>query len=410
MRLASKLVKILCCILTVFSIILFSTIAFIDSKITDNYKVSSDIGLNIDTYLPVKATYNGQEFQNVSKLMNVGSRFDVKLKIFGIIPVTTANVEVIDESYVVPLGIPFGMKIYTKGVLVVDLTDVDAPDGYYNPAQKAGLKIGDTIISINGKNVYSNTDVSSMIEKCEGKSLTLIVERDSKQIKINVKPVKSKSTGVYKAGIWVRDSSAGIGTLTFYSPVHNTVCGLGHGVCDNDTGSLLKVNSGEIVGAEIISFDKAKKGAPGELKGRITNEKFADIRKNSLSGVYGSSLKNFDTSKLMPIAVKQEIENGTAYIITTISGTQPTMYACKVKKIKNSNQNQNLLVEITDKELLSKTGGILQGMSGSPIIQNGKLIGAVTHVLIDDSAKGYGIYAENMLETARSVELLNEAS
>ena len=397
-----KFFRILSLSLFVLCIALYSVLFAARSNINDNYKISASDEFSVKTAVPIKVTYCGKNIKNASNNFNVGEKFDVEMKLFGVIPVAKANVEVVDDIYVLPLGIPFGMKIYTKGVLVVDLTDVDTTNGYQSPAKKAGLKIGDLIISVEGQKVYSNADVSEIIEKSEGRELTLLIERNSKTKTIKFKPQKSVSSRVYKAGIWVRDSSAGIGTLTFYSPATNIVCGLGHGVCDNDTGKLLKINSGEIYSAEIISLNKAKTGSPGELKGKITNNKYANILRNCYEGVYGICEENFDTSCVIPVALKQEVENGKAYIITTIDGTAPTLYTCNVRKINGTN-NQNLLIEITDKELLKAAGGILQGMSGSPIIQNGKLIGAVTHVLIDDGAKGYGIYAETMLETAQSV-------
>ncbi len=398
-----KFFKIFCAVLSVLCMALYGVLFMVDSNLTDNYKVSSGDGFSIDTVVPVKVTYEGENIKNVSNTFSIGSRYDVEMKIFGIIPVGKANLEVVDEIYALPLGTPFGMKIYTKGVLVVDLTDVDTADGYINPAKKAGLKIGDLIISVNGQKVYSNEDVSDLIEKSNGEEISVVVERNSKNKTIKFKPLKSSSTGVYKAGIWVRDSSAGIGTLTFYSPATDILCGLGHGVCDNDTGKLLTINSGEIYSAEIISYEKGYVGSPGELKGRITATKYADIISNCCAGVYGYSSQMFDTSRVIPVGLKQEIENGKAYIMTTINGNTPTLYTCNVKKCNNSNENQNLIIEITDKELLEATGGILQGMSGSPLIQNGKLIGAVTHVLVDDPTKGYAIFAENMLETAQSV-------
>lgn len=398
----SKFFKILTVVLTAFSIALFSLIFMIDNDLNDNYKVTSKDGFSVDSLLPVKVTYEGTNIKNVSSTFSVGSNYDVEMKILGVIPVAKANLEVVDEIYVLPLGLPFGMKLYTDGLLVVDLTDVDAADGYVNPAKKAGLKVGDLIVSANGKKVYSNTDLSEIIEKSNGEQITFVIKRDSKNLTIKFKAVKSKSSCVYKAGIWVRDSSAGIGTLTFYSPATDVICGLGHGVYDDDTGKLLTINTGEIYASEIISYQKGKSGSPGELKGRITKTKFADIISNCTEGVYGYCSKTFDTTRVIPVAMKQEVENGTAYIMTTIEGDTPTLYTCTVKKIKNSNDNQNMIIEITDKELLNATGGILQGMSGSPIIQNGKLIGAVTHVLIDTPEKGYGIYAEKMLETAQN--------
>lgn len=404
MRKTARFFKVLSVTMSLLCIVIFSLIFSVSGKVTSSYRVFSGENLKVDTVVPLKATYCGENLKNVSSTFSVGSKYDVDLKIFGVIPVGKTNVELVDEMYVLPLGTPFGMKIYTKGVLVVDLTDVDSSSGFVNPASAAGLKVGDLIISINSTPVYSNSDVSKIIEESGGKPLTVVFTREEKEMSIKVTPVKSQSTGVYKAGIWVRDSSAGIGTLTFYSPNGNVICGLGHGVCDSDTGKLLTLSSGELLTARIISYETAETGTPGELKGSITLEKYADMVLNCECGVYGITDEDFDTSRLIPVALKQDVSNGEAYIITTIDDDTPVIYTCNVKKVKNlSNENQNLIVEITDEELLNRTGGILQGMSGSPIIQDGKLIGAVTHVLIDDPTTGYGVYAETMLETAKTV-------
>ena len=190
--------------------------------------------------------------------------------------------------------------------------------------------------------------------------------------------------------------------MTFYSPRYNVAAGLGHGICDSDTGTLLSLNSGEFVSAEIVSYTKGKAGKAGELRGVFSGKKIADFSLNSNNGVYGSVSCDISMESLFPIAYKQEVRNASAYILCTVDGEAPQYYSCTVK-VRNQSETQNLLVEITDEKLLNTTGGIVQGMSGSPIIQNGKLIGAVTHVLVDDPTKGYGIFAENMLETAQTV-------
>ena len=402
MKRVALFIKALTVLLLVFCIAVFSAIFYLSNNISENYKVPSGETLILPTRLPVTAKYSGDSQAEVKLYHSIGSTYDVQLKLFGLIPINRARVEVVDDMYVAVLGTPFGMKIYTDGVLVVALSDVDTAAGNCSPATKCGIKIGDYIVTLDGKKVYSNEDVGELIEQSAGRPINVVVKREGKVIPLTLCAEKSVSTGSYKAGIWVRDSSAGIGTLTFYYPYNNVVCGLGHGICDKDTGSLLTVNSGELVGAEIVSVKKAVAGEPGELTGRITLQKFGAIKLNSERGVYAVANNSFITENLMPIALKQEIVNGEATVITTVDGGTPKEYTCTVK-VHNKNGVQNLTVKITDSELLSKTGGIVQGMSGSPIIQNGKLIGAVTHVLIDDATKGYAIFAENMLETAQNV-------
>lgn len=386
---------------------IFGLLWYLTENISDNYKVLSGETLKIDSRIPVSAHYIGDSKAEAKSYSSIGSNFDVQLNMFGVIPLATTNVEVVSDMYVAVLGSPFGMKIYTDGVLIVSLSDVDTASGNSSPAEKCGLKIGDYIITVDGQKVYTNQDVSDIIENSGGRSINIVVKREGKILPLTLCPEISVSTGVYKAGIWVRDSSAGIGTLTFYYPYNNVICGLGHGICDKDTGSLLSVNSGQLVGADIISYKKAVSGSPGELNGRITITEYGNIVLNSNSGVYALAENSEYYKNLIPVSLKQDIVNGEATILTTVDGATPKSYRCTVKKQDDSG-TQNLILKITDEELLNLTGGILQGMSGSPIIQNGKLIGAVTHVLVDDPTRGYGIFAENMLETAKSVAESNK--
>ncbi len=403
MNSVAKFFKVLTLFFLLLAVVTFSAVFFVDNSTETSYKIIGENDLTIRSNIPIQVSPCEDVTANTEIYNKVGSRYDVELKIFGIIPVKRANVEVVDDMYVSVLGSPFGMKIYTDGVLIIDISDVDSANGYIQPAKQCGLEIGDFILSIDGQKVYTNEDVAEIIEKSGGRSLSFVIKRDNVVKNIVLNPVMSQSTKTYKAGIWVRDSSAGIGTLTFYCPTNNVVCGLGHSVTDSDTGKMLTVGSGEIVGAEIVSFTKAQIGSPGELHGRLLSIKYANFSLNSNTGVYGVCDKTISSENMMQIALKQEIKNGDAYILTTVDNTTPKEYKCKISLNKSSGELQNLIVEITDEELLSKTGGIVQGMSGSPIIQNGKLIGAVTHVLIDTPNKGYGIFAETMLETAQSV-------
>lgn len=399
----SKTFKIFSVICLIIAIVIFLGVFIANFSIQDEYKVIKNSELTINSLVPLQV-HKCEDVSVDGKLYNkVGSRYEVELKIFGIIPVRKTSIEIVDDMYVTVLGTPFGMKIYTEGVLIIDISDVDAKDGYIKPAQLAGLKIGDFILSIDNQKVFTNEDVAELIEKSNGKEMEFLIKRDNVTKKLKLKPVLSKSTNIYKAGIWVRDSSAGIGTLTFYCSQNNILCGLGHSVNDNDTGKILSVGSGEMVAADIVSYTKAQKGAPGELHGRLHSQKLANFILNCEAGVYGNCVNPITGGEQMPIALKQEIQNGEAYIISTVDGSAPKKYKCSVSIIKSNSATQNILVEITDNNLLSFTGGIIQGMSGSPIIQNGRLIGAVTHVLVDDPTKGYAIFAENMLETAQSV-------
>jgi stage IV sporulation protein B len=287
---------------------------------------------------------------------------------------------------------------------VTECTEVQTENGIKTPAKDAGIKAGDYILSVGGKEVTTNEDISALVEASRGENMTFKIMRGETKIYLKVKAEKAAENGQYKLGIWVKDSTAGIGMLTFYSPTSNALCGLGHGICDDKTGELLKLKNGEIVEAQIISVEKGEVGAAGQLKGKFGYKSYGKISENCHKGVYSKTTLG-DMGEFVEIALKQDIKNGQAKILCTVDGDTPKYYDCtvEVRSAAYHSETQNLNVTITDKELLSLTGGIVQGMSGSPILQNGKLIGAVTHVLVDDPTKGYGIFAENMLETAQNV-------
>ena len=346
------------------SIFIFSSVIYLDNSISKEYKIKTGEELSINSILPITAVYNGSENKENSDIYSVGADYDVDLKMFGVIPFSKANVQVVDKMHVSVLGYPFGMKIYTEGVLVIETTDVLTEDGIKNPAVEAGIKKGDYIISVNGKEILTNEDLSEIVEKSEGKIMNFLIKRNNKKIKIPLKAVISRDTGNYKIGIWIRDSSAGIGTLTFYSPYTGIICGLGHGICDDDTGTLLKINSGKLVEAEILSVVKGSDGTPGQLKGKLTNKNIGDIDLNCNKGVYAEFKGNLNTSDLYEIALKQEVKNGKATIICTVEGETPKSYDCEISLRASAfkSKTQNLMVLVTDKELLEKTGGIVQGM------------------------------------------------
>ncbi len=414
LKLARIITKSLFAVFLIFTIIIFSGVIYLQNIVSNQYKIKKGEGLHIESKVPIVASFNGSALAEASQSRQVGDSFSVDLKAFGIIPISKIDVEVVDELHVAVLGSPFGMKIYTNGVMVTSLSDVQTEKGVERPAKKAGIKLGDYILTINGQAVTTNEDVASIVEASNGKRLKFEIIRNNTKIYISFCAVKSKETSSYKIGLWVKDSSAGIGTLTFYSPVNDIVCGLGHGICEEETGELISIKSGSIVDAQIISSEKGEIGAPGKLNGRMGYTTIGVIENNCQMGVYSRLTGKLEFSKLTEIALKQEVKNGKAQILCTVDGDGPTLYECtiEVRSSAYHNKVQNLLVTVTDKTLLEKTGGIVQGMSGSPIIQNGKLVGAVTHVLIDNPTKGYGIFAENMLETAQFVadEQLKEVS
>ena len=382
----------------------FGAVIYLNGSISDNYKIKKGDGLTFNTAVPITAEYEGLKLSQTGKTEQIGEEFDVKLKAFGIIPFSTVNVEVVDELHVSVLGTPFGMKLYTDGVLVIDITTVETVSGSISPGEDAGVKKGDYILSADGKQVLTNEELSAAVAASGGNRIKLVIKRGGTQKTVYVTPALSKETNSYRIGLWVRDSSAGIGTLTFYSPATGIVCGLGHGVCDEDTGNLLELKNGELVSAEIISVEKGSSGSPGQLKGRFTYSTIGKFDCNSEKGVYSVLKGKLGFSRLTETALKQEVRDGDAQIFCTVDGREPQLYSCRIKKRSSAylSATQNMTVTVTDPELLKLTGGIVQGMSGSPILQNGKLIGAVTHVLIDDPTTGYAIFAENMLKEAES--------
>ncbi len=371
------------------------TATILGNALPASYQVVEGQVLSFGNSLPISAR---QDAESPSQ-----DGYTTTLKLFGIIPVKEAQVQVVSKTYVQPVGEPFGIKIFTDGVMVVGMTDVDSSNGLVNPAKKAGIAIGDVIHTLNGAKVVSNEHLAALLEKCNGKTVTLETSRGNDKRIVQLTPVRSKSDGLYKAGMWVRDSSAGIGTMTFYVPSTGMYGGLGHPICDADTGEILPLSKGSIVGAKIQSVIPSENGRTGELCGQFDeSQQLGSLSLNTISGVYGSTKQPDSQFGLVPIALPQEVKAGPAQVITTIDNEGPKAYDCMIEKVdlRDDDGIQNLVVRITDTQLLQKTGGIVQGMSGSPILQNGKLAGAVTHVFVNDPQRGYGIFAHTMYETA----------
>ena len=330
------------------------------------------------------------------------SAYTTNIELFGTIPIKEVRVELTDEKIVTVCGTPFGVKMFTDGVLIVGLSRIHTENGLSCPALESGIVEGDVICSIDGEKVYTNEDVASFIENSDGETLSMLIKRDGETMTVEVTPEKMADGSGYKAGFWVRDSSAGIGTLTFYDPETMVFAGLGHAVCDVDTGEPLPLLSGEIVPAAINKIKRGVSGEPGELGGVFTSAKaLGEVSINNETGVYGVLNSNIGGVSL-PIAPKQDVYEGKATILATINGTKAKEYEIVIEKVSMSDNSptKNMVIKVTDEELINKAGGIVQGMSGSPIIQNGRLVGAVTHVFVNDPTKGYGIFIENMLEAA----------
>ncbi len=294
-------------------------------------------------------------------------------------------------------GCLFGVRMQTKGIPVVGVDKVDTQNGSFSPAYDAGIRLGDIITALNDSSATSTAQFVKTINECNGKSIKITLIRKGEQKTFLLTPILGKD-GKYHAGIWIRDSAAGIGTVTYINPKTNEFAGLGHGICDGDTAALLPISRGVVTDVELGSVVKGQKGVPGELKGAFKGGKIGALTKNTMQGVYGiySSLPQ-GVGEKMKIATMNEIKEGAATIRCSVSGVVHD-YGIVIKKINcKNNAGKNFSIKVTDEALLSITGGIVQGMSGSPIIQNGKLIGAVTHVTINDPTEGYGIFIGNMI-------------
>ncbi len=307
-----------------------------------------------------------------------------------------------ETRYLVPVGRAVGMKIVSDGILVVGMTDVPCAGGTVSPARSAGLKEGDLIISVGSRKVGSTQELKEAL--ADGGEVKITYERDGSEHLAVLKPALSDEDGTYKLGAWVRDSMAGIGTLTFYDPSSGVFGALGHGINDVTTSELMPVASGTLIRSTISSVRKGESGAPGELSGSFDlSDEFGELYSNTDCGIFGSAdaeALGVDVSSALPAARADEVQEGPATILSNVSGDTVDEYAIKIKRVSRTGENspRDLLIEVTDKELIAATGGIVQGMSGSPIIQNGKLVGAVTHVLVSDPTRGYGILIENMLD------------
>ncbi len=307
--------------------------------------------------------------------------------------------EELEDLCLYPGGMPFGIKFFTEGVTVVGFCDVETEKGAVNPATKAGLHAKDVILSVNGKVLTGASQLTELIEGCNGSTLKLGCRRGSNEFEVTLTPVYCPSEARYKTGIWVRDSGAGIGTVTFIMPETGAFAGLGHGICDADTGALVAMRRGTVADVTISSVVKGAPGAPGELKGYFNAGKVGALLGNSTCGVWGlfSEVPECPTEP-MPIGLRDDITEGDAYILCTLDTNKIERYDVKISNINHDATGPKCFtVSVIDPDLLAASGGIVQGMSGSPIIQNGKLVGAVTHVLINDPATGYGIFLENML-------------
>ena len=386
-----------------------------------NITVPSDVVINENSKISLKVfpmfKVNAQnaadtEFPEVEAdngFINITARecgnFDYNLNLMDTIPIKNINVSVVPKKYVVPSGESIGVKMYTDGLLVVYVSEVNGSDGIqYTPAKDAGIREGDRILSIDNHELTTNEEFSEYVNNVK-RQVHLKVAREDEIFETDIVPVVS-SDNKYKVGMWVRDSTAGIGTMTYYEPQTDVYAALGHAICDTDTGSILKISQGALMECDIISVKKGESGIPGELCGSFSGMEIGTITENNEFGIYGKLTQQFDNKEnLTEVATRFQIKEGPAEILCDIDGTGVKNYSVDITKISKDavRDNKGLIIKITDEALLEKTGGIVQGMSGAPILQNGMLVGAVTHVFVNDPTKGYGIFAENMIDITNRI-------
>ena len=302
----------------------------------------------------------------------------------------------------IPGGMAFGIKFFTDGCVVIGTTGVETAAGLCSPAKDVGLQAGDIIIRAGGSEFKTAEELARLIDGSGGKAIKLAYIRNGNENTVSVTPVRDSDGGGYRIGVLVRDSTAGIGTVTFIDPETNDFGGLGHGVYDQESEILLPLARGAVVEVDINEVIKSYPNAPGELRGSFGNVAVGELWDNTEQGVFGSfTVLPDDKRKPIPIASREEVTEGKATVLTTLSDGEIGEYEIEIEKIyAQSGTVKNFLIHVTDQALIDQTGGIVQGMSGSPIIQNGKLVGAVTHVLVNDPTRGYGIFIENMLDSA----------
>lgn len=393
-------------ILTIFFIILIY-ICKIDS-IPDSIILLQGEKLDIKTIFGLKIEYSKESIEASSNLKedissNTG-KTDLNLKL-GNISVKEITVNVIPNKVVIPGGETIGLKLYTNGVLVVGMSEIEGIDNEkYKPYENSGIEEGDMIVKIDNKAITCTADLIEEVNNSFGHNLEISYIREGNIYNTNIIPTQTDSNE-YKLGLWVRDAAAGVGTVTFYEPETGMFAALGHGILDVDTEKIINISSGEVVTSNIISITKGQKGKPGEIRGSIENGKtIGTVYNNTEFGIFGklnnTSMNMINNAKELQILPRTEVETGKAKIICTIENNKQEEYDIEIEKIyKNNNEdNKSMIIKVTDERLIEKTGGIIQGMSGSPIIQNGKLVGAVTHVMVNDPTVGYGVFADMMIK------------
>lgn len=399
-------------ILLLLLTLIYSYILAIE-KIPDNIIIFEGETIRVNNLLGFKINLEDETLEtsaNSTKILTGAGKKTMKVSLFNNIFIKNMEVDVLPRKKVIPVGTVAGVKLYTSGILVVGMSEIEGIDNQkHKPYENTGIEEGDTIISINSNKINSTEELIDTVNKSEGKDLSIEYLHDQKTTTCSITPIQTNNNQ-YKIGLWVRDSAAGVGTVTFYDKSNKTFGALGHGITDIDTEELINIETGEFVKTRILNVIKGESGKPGKIQGTIDNQNnIGTISKNTKFGIYGNlqnlSAINIDYSKEMDVALREEIKTGKAKILCSLDSESPKEYEIEIEKIytENNYDNKSMKIKVTDEELLNKTGGIIQGMSGSPIIQNGKFIGAVTHVLVNNPKEGYGVFGDMMLKQMSEV-------
>lgn len=365
------------------------------------FSESREVSLGGESNIPAdQITINRSE--QFSMFAGEQGSYQVGLKLFGLIKLKDIRVDVVDTRYAVPCGDPIGIYLKSDGIMVIGTGRITGEDGMEREPAYGKLKSGDYIEAFNGKTMDSKEELIKAVNDTQGEEAVVTVRREGEAIDVSLQAVKS-AEGDYKLGAWVRDDTQGIGTVT-YVDMNGRFGALGHGISDSDTGMLVYIGGGELYDTQIMGIEKGASGSPGVMSGVIyygKSTKLGEVTENTDSGIFGTVNSRFleqMEEAAVPVGFRQDVHEGTAYIRSSVSGELKD-YEIEIQKVDYTSlqKNKGMILKVTDPELLELTGGIVQGMSGSPIIQDGKLIGAVTHVFIQDPTKGYGIFIENML-------------
>lgn len=394
--------KYVVCICVLLVILVYVTnISYIPDSIVlfenDSLNFKTIFGIKVEESIEVASNFGERVSSNLQTKQ-------YKVSLLGL-NVKTITTQLFPNVKVVPLGNLIGLKLYTKGVLVVGTSEIKGLDNeVYKPYEEAGINLGDTIIEINGETVETTEELMACVSKCNGDKIEVKYINDGNILSTSIEPVKTEEN-TYKIGLWVRDATAGVGTATFYNPDTKSIASLGHSIQDIDTGKIVEIDYGEMVTADIVDIEKGKKDDPGKIEGSIENSvKIGNIYNNTEFGIYGevtdTNRLQIDDFETIEVASRNEVKTGKASIICTLEDNVRKEYEVEIQKvyINNNENNKSMLVKVTDEELIEKTGGIIQGMSGSPVIQNGKLIGALTHVLVSSPDTGYAVFADLMVK------------